>query len=162
MLIDFVRPLIENPLFVKFGIIGLFFNSIFASVIPFPTEITASALLLAGQSAFLIFAIMSIGSSIGGVLSYKIGCGGNKIFNFLHKRQKKKHHEYGLTLLTRYGWGIILISSWIPILGDIVTIVSGVKKYDFKKFTFAMIIGKTSHVLAIVYFSNIIFNYFRF
>lgn len=162
MLIDFIKQLVENPLLVKFGLIGLFLNSVLSSIIPFPVEITSSALLLEGQNPTLVFIVMSTGSALGGIISYVIGYDGNKIFNLLHKRQKKKHYEKSLTLLTKYGWSVILIASWIPILGDIVTVIAGVKKYNFKKFVVAITLGKVSHVFTIVYFSNVIFHYLNF
>lgn len=54
--------LLSNPFFVKLGLIGLFLNSLLSSVIPIPTELTTSGLLLAGQSKIIVFTILVIGS----------------------------------------------------------------------------------------------------
>ena len=55
-----------NPYFVKLGLIGLFINSLLSSVIPIPTELTISGLLLQGQSKITIFIILVSGSILGG------------------------------------------------------------------------------------------------
>lgn len=163
MLIDIIKPILENPIFIKYGIVSLFFNSVLAGIIPFPTEITSSALLLAGQNPMLIFLILGIGSSIGGIISYYVGFDGNKmILKLMHKTKKKEHYEKGIILLAKYGWEIIAVSSWIPILGDIVTLIAGVRRYDFKKFVISMIVGKITHAMAIVYFSNLFFHFFNY
>ena len=68
--------ILSNQYFVKLGYLGLFINSLLSSVIPIPTELTTSAVLLAGQSKALIFTILVIGSITGGFVAYCIGYGG--------------------------------------------------------------------------------------
>ena len=41
--------LLSSPSFVRLGLIGLFINSLLSSVIPIPTELTASGLLFADR-----------------------------------------------------------------------------------------------------------------
>jgi membrane protein YqaA with SNARE-associated domain len=165
MLINIIKPIIENPIFLKFGLLSLFLNSVLSSIIPFPPVLTSTLLLLSGLSELSIFIVMASGSIIGGGISYLIGYDGNKLFKLMLKRQKKEHYEKSFTLLNRYGWGIIMVSGWIPILGEIVQMVAGMKKYNLKKFIIAITVGKGTHAFAIVYFSNSIlhyFNYFKF
>ena len=52
MLSDFINSIIHDALFIKYGLVGLFFNGMFSSFIPIPTEITISALLLGGISVY--------------------------------------------------------------------------------------------------------------
>lgn len=160
MLHEILKSILENPIFLKYGLWSLFFNSVFGAVIPFPVEITSSALLLDGQNTTWIFLTMSIGSIIGGIISYMIGYDGKKIYNLLNKIQRKKHQDKSHVLLHKYGWAIIAVASWIPIFGDAITIIAGVKRYDFKKFLVAAVIGKITHAMAIVYFSSLVFHYF--
>ena len=61
---------LNNPYFVKLGLIGLFINSLLSSVIPIPTELTISGLLLQGQSKIAIFIILVSGSILGGFIAY--------------------------------------------------------------------------------------------
>lgn len=165
MLNDFLKPILENPIFAKYGLLGLFVNSVFASFIPFPIVITSTALLLDGQNAIMVFIVMSIGSVVGGVFTYFVGYDGKKIYKFLRKTHGEEHYERSFVWLNKYGWGIIFALSLVPILTEIVTIIAGVKRYDFKKFVITMGVARTTSAFAAVYFGDMFiryFNYFKF
>src|SRR5215216_1833665 len=155
---ELFNSIVHNPFFIKYGLIGLFLNGMLSSVVPIPTELTTSALLLAGHSKESVFIVLAISSIIGGFLAYYIGTGGNKLFNKLHKRPTQKDNEQGHKILTKYGWIAIFFCSWIPVVSDIVPIVAGAKKYDFKKFAISMAAGKTVKVFTIVYILGIIIS----
>jgi membrane protein YqaA with SNARE-associated domain len=165
MINNFLEPILENSFFVKYGVLGLFLNSIFASFIPFPIAVTSTALLLAGQNAVIVFIVMSIGSVGGGVLTYLVGYDGKKIFKILRKTHRDKDYERSFAWLHKHGWSIIFALSLVPILTEIVTIIAGVKRYDFKKFVVVMGMARTISSLASVYFGDMFlhyFNYFKF
>ncbi len=153
---DIIGIIVHNPIFVKYGLIGLFLNGMLSSVVPIPTELTTSALLLAGNSKESVFIVLTISSIMGGFLAYYIGAGGNNLFNKLHKKPTEKDQDQSHKLLTKYGWLVIFFCSWIPVLGDIIPIAAGAKKYDFRKFAISMAAGKTVKVFAIVYILGII------
>lgn len=161
MLIDSLKPILENPFFVKYGLLGLFLNSVFAAVIPFPIAITSTALLLEGQSETMVFATMAIGSVIGGVLTYFIGYDGGKIYRILRKTHSDAHHQKSFAWLNKYGWSVIFALSLVPILTEVVTIIAGLKKYDFKKFVIIMGVARTTSAFAAVYFGNAILQYLK-
>ena len=165
MLIDFLKPILENPFFVKYGLLGLFLNCVFASFIPFPIVLTSTALLLDGQSPIMVFIVMAIGSVAGGFLTYLVGYDGKKFYRLLRKTHGDEHYQKSFVWLSKYGWIIIFTLSLVPILTEIVTIIAGVKKYDFKKFTISMAIARTTSAFMSVYFGNMFlqsFNYFKF
>ncbi|MHB9160991.1 MAG: hypothetical protein ACYC6W_08965 [Nitrosotalea sp.] len=55
--------------------------------------------------------------------------------------------------MTKYGWfTIIFFSPWIPIIGDVVSIIAGTKRYNIVKYSIAMTVGKTVKAVAIVFF----------
>jgi membrane protein YqaA with SNARE-associated domain len=171
-MLPFAIPTSITLLFTQYGLLGLFVNGILSSVIPIPTELTISALLASGQNQLNVFIVLTIGSVIGGLLAYYLGYtgkklslqirkgrtnetnfhNGNKGITYYHRDKEKR----STVLLERYGWIIIFLSPWIPIFGDVIPIIAGVKKYDFKKFVVAMSIGKTVKAVAIVYFLAII------
>jgi len=153
---ELFNSVVHNPFFIKYGIIGLFLNGMLSSVVPIPTELTTSALLLAGHSKESVFIVLAISSIMGGFLAYYIGTGGDTLFHKLHKKPTKKDNDQGHKLLAKYGWIAIFFCSWIPVVSDVIPIVAGAKKYDFKKFAISMAAGKTVKVFAIVYILGII------
>jgi len=161
VLIDFLKPILENPFFVKYGLLGLFLNSVFASFIPFPIAVTSTALLLDGQNPVMVFIVMATGSVGGGLLTYLVGYDGKKIYRLLRKTQRSKDYDKSFAWLDKYGWIIIFALSLVPILTEIVTIIAGVKKYDFKKFAISMSIARTLSSFASVYFGSMFLHYFN-
>jgi membrane protein YqaA with SNARE-associated domain len=148
--------LLSNPYFVRLGLIGLFINSLLSSMIPIPTELTTSGLLLAGQSKLAILTILVIGSILGGYIAYYIGYGGIGFFKRLRKIPDKKSKDRSTSLLKKYGWVILFFSPWIPIIGDSIPIIAGATKYNFRIFSIAIISGKIVKGIAIVFFGSLI------
>ena len=152
--VEIIQAITQNPFFLKYGMIGLFLNGLLSSIVPIPTELTTSALLAGGESKLSIFITLASSSIIGGFLAYYLGRTGNKLFKYFHKKPTEQNEERSHALLTKHGWIAIFFCSWIPILGDVIPIVAGAKKYNFKKFAIAMSAGKAIKVLAIVYISS--------
>lgn len=148
--------LLNNPFFVKIGLIGLFINSLVSSVIPVPTELTISGLLIAGQSKLAVFTILAIGSILGGYIAYYIGFGGVRFLKRFRKKTNKKGEDQSNSLLKKYGWVILFISPWIPIIGDSIPIIAGATKYNFRLFSIAIVSGKLVKGVAIVFFGSLI------
>jgi len=147
-----VQEILSNNVFQEYGIIGLFLNSLLAATaIPLPTEILTSALLIGGESIFLVVIALIIGSVIGGILNYFIGLGGNKLVKKLKKNTYKKEHEKKHNkLLDKFGWSAIFFAAWIPVIGDLILISAGIKKMKFTKFLIFMISGKIIKTIIVV------------
>ena len=147
-----VQEILSNNIFQEYGVIGLFINSLLsATALPIPTEILTSALLMGGESVFLVAAALMIGSTIGGLFNYTIGFGGNKLFNKLRKNKHKKiEHKKGHRLLDKFGWTAIFFASWIPVVGDLILISAGAKKMKFIKYSIFMISGKALKTIIVV------------
>ncbi len=147
-----VQDILANNVFQDYGIIGLFLNSLLsATAIPLPTEILTSALLIGGENVFLISVVLILGSTIGGLLNYFIGFGGNKLVSkFKKKKIGVEYEKKGSKLLDKFGWGAIFFASWIPVIGDLILISAGVKKMKFTKFIAFMVTGKMVKTIAVV------------
>jgi len=151
MLGDILNAVLHDTLFIKYGLLGLFFNGMFSSFIPIPTELTISALLLGGINPLDIFLVLTVGSIIGGYIAYYLGYNG-RLLKRLRKTPEKKYEQKSINIMTRYGWfTIIFFSPWIPILGDVVSIIAGTKRYNVIKYSIAMTTGKTVKAVAIVF-----------
>ena len=151
---NIINLISHNSFFIKYGLIGLFFNGMLSSIIPIPTELTISGLLLAGQSKTNIFIVLVLSSIIGGFIAYYIGYSGNRFFRKLHKAPNKRTEDRTLILLEKYGWLVIFLSPWIPVLGDVIPIIAGAKRYNLEVFSIAMISGKAFKAIVIVFFSS--------
>jgi len=153
-IIEFLQLIIDNPFFVKYGIIGLFLNGLLAAIIPIPTELTAIALLSGGETKLVVYLVLATSSILGGFFAYYLGSTGNKVFKFLHRKPKPKDEKRSNKMLEKYGWVAIFFCSWMPIIGDFIPIVAGSTKYDFKKFAISMSAGKAIKFVATVYISS--------
>ena len=88
-IINTIDAIVNNPIFVKYGLLGLFVNGVLSPVLPFPPELTGSALILAGESKILVVLVLSASWILGGVLWYYAGASGNKFT----KRWLNKYHD---------------------------------------------------------------------
>jgi membrane protein YqaA with SNARE-associated domain len=191
-IIDALNSFINNPLFAEYGRIGLFVNGVFSTFIPFPPEVTAISLILAGISRIEILVILVTSWIIGAALGYYAGLYGKKLAAIFkgnrkemkktgeedaddnkglsgynrkiqdnptndgrrHKKKDKNKQSRYRQLLERYGWAVIFVSPWIPILGDIIPVIAGAKRYEMKKFMIAIAAGKISRAVAMIFLGS--------
>ena len=193
-IIDELNSFINNPLFAEYGRIGLLVNGAFSTFIPFPPEVTAISLMLAGISRIEILVILVTSWIIGAAVGYYAGLSGKKLATILKirrretekpgkedandnnkalpgydhrihndatndgRRHKKKDDESKQggyrQLLERYGWAIIFVAPWIPVLGDIIPAIAGAKRYDIKKFMIAISAGKTARAVVTIFLGS--------
>ena len=147
-----IQEILNNNTFQEYGIIGLFLNSLLsATAIPLPTEILTSALLIGGENIGLVAIALIIVSTIGGILNYFIGFGGNKLIKKMRKKSDtEKQNEKHNKILNKFGWSAIFFAAWIPIIGDLILISAGIKKMKFVKFLIFMISGKIIKTIIVV------------
>lgn len=152
---ELLNGVIHNSVFVKYGLAGLFVNGVMsATVLPIPTEIATSALLSSGYGKLPVFMVLATGTTAGGFLGYYVGRSGSRLFQFLKGKPNKRNEDYGDSILRKYGWIAIFGSSWIPIVGDLVPLIAGTKKYDLRTFAIALAAGKITRAIAAVYLSS--------
>ncbi len=115
------------------GYFGLFFTSfISATLFPGGSEAVLVYLLNENFSPALLLFVATIGNTLGSFVNYLLG----KYAVFFALKQKyikeasfdKAHH-----LFKRYGvWSLLF--SWLPIIGDPLTLVAGALRYAWWKF----------------------------
>jgi len=147
-------PLFE--LFIWYGYYGLFLISLISSIIPIPTEPVVIGLLEGGENPELILLILTTGSIIGAYLGYFVGKYGlRKIIPF-RNIEKEQHMQ---TYFNKYGVMFLLVSPWIPFMGDLAPMVAGVEKYELKRFLIIISIAKVIKSIGIIYLSIRIINW---
>lgn len=140
--------------FLELGLLGLFLICFLsATIIPIASEAALIGFLVAGYDPISSFLAASIGNTLGGTTNYFLGLLGNpeKLKKRLeHKGRFEKFenwvHQYGVWL------GLL---SWLPFIGDPLTIALGYFRVPFIPLLILMAIGKFARYYVIVF----IFDY---
>ncbi len=135
-------------LFVAYGLLGLFGVSVVSSIIPIPTEFVIVALLRIGENPQTIAITLIVGSIIGASIGYLVGkYGFQKLMPFHKEEREKEVHMH----FRKYGAALLLVSPWIPIVGDLAPMVAGIENYEAKKFLIVISIAKIIKSTLVVY-----------
>lgn len=120
----------------------ILFISAFISATLFP--LGSEALLIydikEGYNIYFLIIIATIGNSLGSILNYFLGLKGEEYLvekKILNEKMILKLKTY----FDKYGF-VCLLFSWLPIIGDPLTFVAGILKYDLKKFIIIVTIAK--------------------
>ena len=119
-----------------------------ATLFPFGSEALLIYDIKEGYNIYLLLFFATLGNSLGSVINYFLGLKGEE-YLINKKLINEKYISKTKTYFDKYGaWSILF--SWLPIIGDPITFVAGILKYDFKKFLILVIIAKFSRYLFLV------------
>ncbi len=135
--------------FYSLGYLGLFLSGFLsATIVPLASEGVLLFMLESEYSPVWCLIIATVANVLGGLTNYILGYWGNKKwFKKLGVKESKlnKFESY----VQRYGFWLAFFS-WVPIVGDPMTIALGFFKANFWKVTLLMIIGKFLRYLVFV------------
>lgn len=136
---------------IELGYWGLFLAAFLAAtILPFSSEVIFTSMLLAGFQPEYCLIIATVGNSLGGLTNYIIGYQGN--LNWLLKLgMSPLKLENFKKSTSRYGHWLGLLS-WIPIIGDPLTLALGYFRVAFVPFLLLMILGKFARYFVIYAF----------
>jgi len=135
-----------------YGIFGFFLLTFISSLtIVFPIPAFSIIFLFSGFlnnpfQAFLIGFSSGLGSALGEITGYALGFGGRKLISKDSEKLEKIKKR-----IDKYGVIFIFLFAISPFPFDIIGILAGIIKYDFKKFIIATILGKIVKYLIICY-----------
>ncbi|WP_068830161.1 YqaA family protein [Pseudomonas sp. BMS12] len=130
--------------------LGLFLSAFgAASLLPLQSEAVLVALLLAGeQPVTALLLVASLGNVLGAVLNAALGRGierfhGRRWFPVDDRQLARAKAGY-----QRYGrWSLLL--SWMPVIGDPLTLVAGVMREPWWSFLLLVTLAKAGRYLAL-------------
>ena len=120
-----------------------------ATLFPLGSEALLIYDITQGHNIYLLLFFATFGNSLGSVINYFLGLKGEE-YLINKKLLNEKYISKTKTYFDKYGFWSILFS-WLPIIGDPITFVAGILKYDFKKFLILVIIAKFSRYLFIAF-----------
>jgi membrane protein YqaA with SNARE-associated domain len=119
-----------------------------ATILPMQSEAALVGLLLAGYPPWLLIVVASAGNVLGSVINWLLGRG---IERFRHERwfpASEAALDRAQGWYRRYGkWSLLL--SWVPVVGDPLTVVAGVLREPFPVFLTLVAIAKIGRYLAL-------------
>lgn len=118
-----------------------------ATLIPFGSEALLVYDIKEGYNIYYLLLFATLGNSLGSILNYFLGLRGEEFLkkkNLLKERSILKSKKY----FDKYGW-ICILFSWVPIIGDPLTFIAGVLKFNLKLFILLVVIAKFSRYLFI-------------
>lgn len=128
---------------------GLFLSAfVSATLLPLQSESVLVALLLADRAPWAVIAIASVGNVAGAVVNWLIGRG----IEHLHDRKwfpvSAASLQRSQAWYLRYGkWTLLL--SWMPVIGDPITVVAGVLREPLPMFLLLVSLAKVGRYLVV-------------
>lgn len=129
---------------------GLFFAALAAgAILPVPSEPALVAVLLtSGDPAWVAVVVATVGNVMGSVINWFIGRGierlrGRPWFPFSEAsltRAEAWYHRYGR-------WSLLF--SFVPIVGDPLTVIAGVMREPFRSFLLLVTIAKLGRYVVV-------------
>ena len=120
-----------------------------ATLLPLQSESVLAGILILGEySAILLISVATLGNVLGSCVNWWLGVQVEKYkdkqwFPVSEEKLLKAQNLYG-----RYGSPLLLLS-WVPVIGDPITLVSGMLKEKFYKFLFLVLMAKFSRYIFI-------------
>ena len=128
-------------LYAYFGLFAAAFGA--ATLLPLQSEALLVALLLGGaQPAWTLVLVASLGNVAGSLVNWWLGryverYRDRRWFPVSEQRLQQAQRWYG-----RYGrWSLLL--SWLPVIGDPLTLVAGIMREPLWRFTLIVTLAKT-------------------
>jgi membrane protein YqaA with SNARE-associated domain len=119
-----------------------------ATILPLQSEAMLAGLLLADYEPVLLVIVASTGNVLGSVVNWVIG---RQIERFRHRRwfpANDAQLERARQWYRRYGkWSLLL--SWVPIVGDPLTVIAGVMREPLTIFLLLVTIAKVGRYVAL-------------
>lgn len=103
-------------------------------------------------SLLLLWIFATVGNTLGSTVNYWLGLKGESYLEtkgYLSAKNMKKARE----LFDRFG-GWTLLLSWVPIVGDPLTFIAGVLRYNFKWFVLIIVVAKGTRYAIVIFLAS--------
>jgi len=132
--------------------VSLFFSALIAATV-FPAQSEMVLVYLVQQASLPVWALVvvaSIGNVLGSVINYALGY-------YVHRFKDRRWFPASPKQMDRaqafyVKWGrYSLLASWVPIIGDPITVVAGVLRDRFLVFLILVAIAKSGRYVVLAY-----------
>ncbi|WP_444934888.1 YqaA family protein [Microbulbifer sp. JTAC008] len=137
--------------FLEFGFLGLFVSAFLAAtILPLSSEIVMTGLLLQGLSPWALIIVATTGNVAGSLLNYALGYWAS--LGVIKKWLRMSEGEFVKAEQRFKKYGIFsLFFSWVPIIGDPLTVMAGILRIRLVWFLLLVATGKCLRYLVVYY-----------
>ena len=130
---------------------GLFILALLAaSLLPLGSEWLLLVLLSQQLDPLALWLVASAGNTLGSVLNYALGYyAADRVIARQQSQLKLRRWQQAERWFGRYGiWSMLL--AWLPLAGDLLTLVAGVLRANFPLFLLLVAIGKAARYAVLI------------
>ncbi|AKB16559.1 membrane protein YqaA, SNARE-associated domain [Methanosarcina thermophila] len=140
-----------------YGYLNLFVLSFLAStILPLGSEALIIALIYQGFNPFAVVMVATSGNFLGSCTTYYLGLKGRPVLEkYLSPPPEKL--EKSEKFFKKYGLYTLLFT-WVPGIGDVITMVAGLMKLPFRYFSVMVFLGKFGRYFAVAYLTAFFSN----
>lgn len=136
---------------IAHGSLGMFIAAFLSgSILPFSSELVMTGLLMIKADPWQLLIWGTAGNTLGTLVNYGIGHFGKEEWIMRYAKVPPKKLEKGIRRVRRYGaWAGLL--SWLPVVGEILTVAMGYMRTNFLLSCFTITLGKFLRYYAIIF-----------
>ena len=123
-----------------------------ATLLPLGSEALLLYDISQGYSLLLLWTVATLGNTLGSMVNYWLGLKGEAYLERRGHLSVEKMEKYRSFFAKYGGWTLLL--SWVPIIGDPLTFIAGVLRYNFKYFTLIVAMAKGLRYAVVISLSN--------
>lgn len=123
-----------------------------ATLIPLGSETLLLYDISQNYSLILLWIFATVGNTLGSMVNFWLGLKGETYLEekgYLSAKNMDKARGF---FDTYGGWTLLL--SWVPIIGDPLTFIAGVLRYDFKWFTLIVTVAKGTRYAIVIFLAS--------
>jgi len=120
-----------------------------ATLLPLGSEALLLYDISQNYSLILLWSFATVGNTLGSMFNYWLGLKGEVYLEKKGHLSTKKMDKSRVFFAKYGGWTLLL--SWVPIIGDPLTFIAGVLRYNFKYFTFIVFVAKGLRYATVVF-----------
>ncbi len=122
-----------------------------ATILPFSSEFTLAGLIATSNyDNLLLLIVASFGNVLGSVVNWTLGFYSRNLTTKKWFPFKDKQIENSSKWFSKFGkWSLLF--SWVPVIGDPLTLAAGLLRVKFIEFVILVTIGKFSRYFLIYY-----------
>jgi membrane protein YqaA with SNARE-associated domain len=118
-----------------------------ATLLPMGSEALLLYDISEGHIIWLLWLVASVGNTLGSMVNYWLGLKGEAYLETRGYLRKEKMENARRSFGKYGGWSLLL--SWMPIIGDPLTFIAGVLRYEFKRFVVIVAVAKATRYAVI-------------